>query len=679
MLRFPALFLLACALFLVACQKVPTIPEPSPQVLSTQEILARGETAWKAEDHRQSLAYYVEALNRTDLLGDGRSRGYERAARSALALREYNQAIQLLRRWSGFDSRARQAWPWNEYYAQALSGLKLEDMLQDHLAGLVVSRTVAWEVRRNAVMFQLGHLLGREQPLASVPALREVYDTAPNREARANLEQALLIRLLDHDPARIVGLMDAGGDEPTLVFPYTIMRLAAAKSLAETQPDKWDVAWRQMRTLLSSGSFADDSLVLVTLRAMERERGTPRTGIALAVPLSDRVGAIGWKIVAGAMVAQQQLADQGVPVEVRVVNTSRQGWVNDLSSLPPGFAVVGGPLLRDDFQQAVRAGLTRERVFLTFMQSLGDAQEGRDAWRFFASPQDQVRAVLELAAGKFGLTEFGVLAPQEPFGTHMTEVFSQEVWDRGLTMAAYGTYPPKSPPAWSARVAELLSVNPGNLQKAQEVPPDPGFRAVFLPDGWTQAQQLAPQFYYYESENMLLMGSELWSQALMGGTDADMSYFGLAVCPGAWWAQNQQPAVLELTRRMAEAGLGQPEFWHALGYDFVRFASRLGNLPSVWNSQVINARLSGASGASGMAGMAWSLAPMSWTPAGKARQDLFLFQPSRRGLVPVDTQALQEKMEQAKNRRDTRHELRRKKIEERMAVQRTSLPPGVEQ
>lgn len=674
MFRIPILLLLVCALLMAAaCQKQPAIPEPQLQALPTQELLARGDAALGADDYGQSLSYYREALTRTDLLGDMRAKSYERATRSALGVRDHEQALDFLRGWASLDPKVKRTWPWNEYQAQALEGLGLDDMLQDHLAGLIISRSVSWDVRRNAALFQADHFMREGRPMAAAPALREVYDTAPSRDAKAILEQALLLRLLDHEPKQVAKLMDAGGQEQPLAFPHTIMRLAAARALAETKPGRWDAAWRELRSLLARGQFADETLARATLRALEREHGTLHTGIALAVPLSDKIGAIGWKIVAGAMIAQRQLAEQGQALEVRVVNTSRKGWLTDLAALPPGFAVVGGPILRDDFQQAVHSGLTGDRVFMTFLQSLGDAEEGRTAWRFFASPQDQVRALLDLAGGKYGLREFGVLAPQEPFGTYMTEVFSQEVWDRGLTVAAYGTYPPKSPPAWGGKVADLLGIDASKSEQATQTPPDPGFRAVFLPDGWNQAQLLAPQFYYYEAEDTLLLGSELWSQALLGGTDADLSYFGLAVCPGAWWSQSQRPAVRELTRRMAESGLGQPDFWNALGYDFVRFASGLGNLPGGWDSRTVNERLASAPP------MAWSLAPMSWTRQGKARQDLFLFQPSRKGLVPVNADELHKRMEQARIRHDERLEMRRAKLEEREKAARAAKPQGAAQ
>ncbi len=667
MSRILVSLLLVCALlFAAGCQKAPVIPAPQLQALPTQEVLTRADAAWAAEDYRQSLTYYGEAQNRTDLSGQKRALSYERAARSALAVKEYERALQSLRGWSGFDSKVRQSWPWNEYYAKSLAGKGQDDQLQDFLAGLIVSRQATWDVRRNAALFQADYFLRKDRPMPAVPALREVYDTAPNREAKASLEQTLLLRLLDLEDKQLLGLMEIGeGQEPT--FPYTVMRLAAAKRLAEAKPKQWDTAWREMRVLLTRGRFADESLPRVTLRALESQRGAPRTGIALAIPLSDKIGAIGWKIATGANIAQAMLAQQGLNVEVRVVNTSRPGWLNDLNALPPSFTVVGGPLLRSDFQQIVDSKLTRERIFMTFLQSLGDAEEGRDAWRFFASPEDQVRALLDLAAGKFGLSEFAVLAPQEPFGTYMTEVFSQEAWNRGLTMAAYGTYPPKSHTAWGGKVAELLGINPAEHNKRSGTPPpEPGFRAVFLPDGWTQAQLLAPQFYYYDAEHTLLMGSELWSQAVIGGTDADMNYFGLAVCPGAWWAQSQRPGVRELTRRMAEENRGQPDFWHALGYDFVRFAANLGGMSGGWDRKAINERLAAAPA------MDWSLAPMSWNQNGKARQDLFLFQPSRKGLVPVNAEDLFKRMQQVKQRHDERMELNRAKLEQKGRAARPS-------
>lgn len=76
---------------------------------------------------------------------------------------------------------------------------------------------------------------------------------------------------------------------------------------------------------------------------------------------------------------------------------------------------------------------------------------------------------------------------------------------------------------------------------------------------------------------------------------------------------------------------GKASFWEALGYDFVRFASRLGSPENgEWASDVLNSRVASAQG------MNWSMAQMEWDGAGLCRQHLYLYTPTQTSFAPVD-------------------------------------------
>ena len=55
---------------------------------------------------------------------------------------------------------------------------------------------------------------------------------------------------------------------------------------------------------------------------------------------------------------------------------------------------------------------------------------------------------------------------------------------------------------------------------------------------------------------------------------------------GAWWAASDGGHALQSA--LTDEGLGQADFWVALGYDFVRFAGRIGTLPSGWTPELVN-------------------------------------------------------------------------------------------
>ena len=106
------------------------------------------------------------------------------------------------------------------------------------------------------------------------------------------------------------------------------------------------------------------------------------------------------------------------------------------------------------------------------------------------------------------------------------------------------------------------------------------------------------------------------------------------------------PSAQNFKRGMQEGGEEAADMWAALGYDFVRFTALVGGAQST--PDAFNQALAEASSR-----MPWTLAPMHWD-AGRASQDLFLFQPARSGLIPADLEKIRKTREQRQIQRDAR-------------------------
>ena len=92
---------------------------------------------------------------------------------------------------------------------------------------------------------------------------------------------------------------------------------------------------------------------------------------------------------------------------------------------------------------------------------------------------------------------------------------------------------------------------------------------------------------------------------------------------------------------------GPADFWVALGYDFVRLADRLSLEPG-WTPAEVNARLAG------LHGMDYSMAPVTWSADGVARQSLYVFTPRKEGKALVDVPGMRESIDKARERRERR-------------------------
>ncbi|MDR1776291.1 MAG: hypothetical protein LBR31_00485 [Desulfovibrio sp.] len=337
--------------------------------------------------------------------------------------------------------------------------------------------------------------------------------------------------------------------------------------------------------------------------------------VVLGLPASGSYEAIAAKIRKGAEAARQEMIEQGASVRLEIINTEGAHWLAELSALPAECAVVGSPLQAVRYEEARRTGLTEQRVFFTFLPSLEAGDEGVRAWRFFPSPQDQIDAIVAFATDSLNIRAYGAFYPNDAFGVRMTALLEQSLAAKSMFLQK-ASYPPGDVTVWSDAAASLVRPVPGPDGRTP-IPQTP-FEALFLPDSWKNMDLLITSLLYNGEDRLVLLGTTLWEQGLSGRILANVEKYSLAVFPGAWNAA-AAPAVLK-----ARNG----DFWMALGYDFTRFAVKLG-LYSRPAPRDVNAALREAR-------TTWSMAPIFWDDAGLAHQRLWMFQVSSLGMTPAD-------------------------------------------
>ncbi len=359
----------------------------------------------------------------------------------------------------------------------------------------------------------------------------------------------------------------------------------------------------------------------------------PANTVAVILPLGGPFREFGGKVERGVKAAQAALSAAGTPIDVVVIDATQPNWVDTLRNLPPEVSLVGGPMHRLTLKELETAGLLQSRVFLAFMPTLGEAREGIDAWRFFPSAEDEVEALLRLSLSDYGITQYAILRPGDRYGQTMGEAFAQAAQRQGGQVTATGVYSSQDPSSWEATVAEMLKTGGGR----------PGFGAVFLPDEWARADRVLPIFFRNKVDDLLILGPQLWTEALnraaASKSQINIQNYRLAVCPGAWWPENQGKATQDLVAAMRAQGDEHPDLWEALGYDFVRLAARVGRLPQGAAPQEVSARLAQAA-----SGMDFSMAPLSYTPDGKAHVAMYLFRPSVAGPVLLDPEGFRQRL-----------------------------------
>jgi len=355
--------------------------------------------------------------------------------------------------------------------------------------------------------------------------------------------------------------------------------------------------------------------------------------VAVLLPLGGPFREIGGRVQKGIKAAQDVLAAAGTPLEVTIIDATQPGWADSLRKLPPEVTLVGGPMHRLTFKELETAGLLQTRVFLAFMPSLGEAREGIDAWRFFPSADDEIDALLRLSSSDYGINQFAILRPGDRYGQSMGDAFAGAVSRLGGQITATGVYAPQDPSSWEGTVNDMLRTGGGR----------PGFGAVFVPDEWARADKVLPAFFKNKVDDLLILGPQLWTEALYRAaaakTQINIQNYRLAVCPGSWWPENQGQATQQLVTAMRAAGVEHPDMWEAIGFDFTRMAARMGRLAPGSPPQEVSSRLAQAA-----SGMDFSMAPLSYTPDGKAHVAMYLFRPSVTGPVLLDPEGFRQRL-----------------------------------
>lgn len=371
--------------------------------------------------------------------------------------------------------------------------------------------------------------------------------------------------------------------------------------------------------------------------------------IGFLLPLHGPYTPFAQRILDGAHAARDHMAGGGIPISITVVDTSAEDWRASFEALPPEVRIVGGPLQSEVLAGTLASPGSRGRSLVAFMSELPEAVvpdngsavrhivEGQDAWRFFTSPEDNVRALLAaVTAGDVG--NLAVLYPDEPFGRRRSALFKRMAIEMGFTVAT-GSYAPDDPESWAQSTARLLEA--GRRHGG-------AIEAVYIPDVWSQARMLIPNLLVQQKQRSLVLGSALWSQTMDVRNKDEALLFSMSVFPGAWWGENEALPAQVLRRAMsANAAVAasvaidvyggrEPGYWEALGFDFVRLASRVGSLQPDASHEEFTAALQRASA------MDWAMAPIAWDESGRASQDLYLFTPALYGPLRTNLETLRE-------------------------------------
>lgn len=625
---------------------------------------AKADEAWNARKYDRSMQLYGLILSGEGVRREAKLQAMERYTKSAISMGKYAEALEGLDNWATMDPKVKSTWEWNNLAVLCWSATGRERQAEEHLAKLLQTKGASFELTGQASLELAKRYAGRNLASQAAQTLFSQHRKAPDRKQRAAYEADCARMLARLEQPSLSALLTTVSDANRVVFPYNLIAFedlrratvanpserARMQALADKLTQSSDLADRTLPTrIMNNGLDAatTGSVDMPLPSGPQADALKPGTvGVALLLPQTGALRGLAGKVQAGAKAAQAIAAAQGLQIDLRIINSDDPGFIDQLHALPPEFRLIGGPMHSSYFKGLPASGELSRRVFLTFMPELADAEEGKHAWRFFWSAQDEVNTVLAMPL-EAGVKRFAVLYPENPKGERLAKLFSGSVSGRGGEMAAMQAYPTQDQPKWGDIVKTLVRAVPkGTDGKSFTARPD--FQALYLPDDLQNAEHMIGQLQFYDADSLIILGPAMWSEALAVATKRPTfspARFRFAFCSGAWWPETPSKAAAQLKAALAKDKLGDPDFWSALGFDFVRLAAQLGDLPQDAAPSEISMRLAQASGA-----MEWSMAPITWDGAGQAKMNMFLFRPSVEGLAAVDKEGFAERLAAVRNK-----------------------------
>ncbi|MDR1241694.1 MAG: hypothetical protein LBM00_02760 [Deltaproteobacteria bacterium] len=620
---FPALALLL-PVFLLSCDKTSVYYPRQPsgvQEETRRPGLGTAQAAYGSGDYFGAAAAAETFLKASPADVTEQIAAWRIIAESSGKLLHPEETLRALENWKTLSPQSAAQEDWLALWSATLGQLAFDDA-RVVAAAAAADKNNPWQLQMEGKLFLQENRL-RTGLLDGLPLeLERIYAGIPYGDTRKKLEQRLFDLLHRADPAIVASLAKQATETNEKNYPYALFRLEEARRLyldLRTQ----DLAREMVDFLKEDSLLADQSLFrawndpdLSALGALKVNQAT----LALVLPLSGQYGNLAEKIVTGAEIACKGFFSNGSPVQLRIIDSDKPDWLQELMLLPPDVQLVGGPLRQSDYMELKASGALYQRKFFAFLRSLEGNDEGTAAWRFFSSNADQLRAVIRFSRD-LGIEYFGALVPDEEYGARMLALFREQLGKNSAWLSKTATYPADKHQEWNKLVAEFL-----NTTKEAGHPPNTPFQALFLPDSWQNSTIMLPNFFYYRERRQLVMGTMLWEQGIAMQKYREGDSYRMLIFPGAWDAQSTSPSSMILRSSMAAAGREAPDFWVSLGYDFVNMAASLPVQPNAL-PEAINATLASPGDTP------WSGAPIRWDSGGRASQELFVFTPAEAGFT----------------------------------------------
>jgi ABC-type branched-subunit amino acid transport system substrate-binding protein len=215
---------------------------------------------------------------------------------------------------------------------------------------------------------------------------------------------------------------------------------------------------------------------------------------------------------------------------------------------------------------------------IALTQKSGIPEIGDYVFRLFLTPQMQIDTLLSYVTNELGIQRFAVLYPEEAYGDIFLKFFRSRVLNYGATLVIVESYKPeqtdfasqikKLSKTWKQYEDDYPAIRKQQLNrmarhKKNEIVLD--FDAIFIPDNADKIALIAPQLAFFDIDNVLLLGTNLWHCDKLINMASD--YVQEAIMADVFYAGDSNKKVQGFIAGFKELHGQSPGFIEALAYD----------------------------------------------------------------------------------------------------------------
>ncbi len=379
------------------------------------------------------------------------------------------------------------------------------------------------------------------------------------------------------------------------------------------------------------------------LPQIELRRSAEFRRLGCVLPLTGDYAVYGRRVLNGAMLALNSFRPEERERMPQVFVRDSQGVpavaadaIRELVEKENVVAILG-PLTGDSSRVAGAVAEELQVPLITLSPADGITGIGHYVFRNSLTGRLQTRSLLRYAHGKLGLGKFAVLYPDNDYGRQMMEDFRKEASLLSLEVNKVESYSPNirdfSQPVlnligerrWANYQEKVRRAKPG-----ESVTLRLDFQGLFIPDDYRKILLVAPQLAFHDSEDIFLMGTNLWNSPTLA--ERGGQYLARSVFVADFFQDGEAESVAAFQKEYEQMFGEKGGFFAALGHDTMSLLIHALEEDRLPDRQSMRGNIEATSDFPGLTGVT------SFLPGGEADKELQLLTVRHGKIVPLDSE-----------------------------------------